>query len=266
MFDDGLTPECIPERIYAMICLVKNKKRILKNEAFELLEPIALNKNYGYSSIVLNAAIDLGLINKENECLFYVGNDNCVKSLNDFRKYCNSVLWNNENSLFYKMASAFIDSDYYFVNSNITDSSNISYIVKYTNNKNVDAKRILALRFWLSFLGFGYVFEAKIINFLPNMCVMLRDFIEISSIEKNKDYTIREFFEILSNKCGKICITPCMNEYRLSAAISNGLRTLHDNNEIVLKRILDSKEIWSLSKSDIHQLSNITHIMVKGVK
>lgn len=94
------------------------------------------------------------------------------------------------------------------------------------------------------------------------MCVAMRDFIALSSIERNKEYTIREFFNIIS-EVGKICITTCMKDLKLSAAISNALRTLHDSKEIELERLLDSKEVWSMIKSDVHMYTDITHIIVR---
>ena len=262
MFKDGVLPDFIPERIYDLICLT-SKKRVTSKEAAEFLEPLTLNNIHEYYQKVLNASIELGLIKKDDDYLCYIGGDECIKSLDCFRKYCNSVVWKDEESLFFKITSAFVESNYEFLKyDNITSPLVNVYIMKHTNDRNADVKRLRGHRFWLSFLGIGLIQERNEIYFLPNMCVAMRDFIALSSIERNKEYTIREFFNIIS-EVGKICITTCMKDLKLSAAISNALRTLHDSKEIELERLLDSKEVWSMIKSDVHMYTDITHIIVR---
>ena len=57
------------------------------------------------------------------------------------------------------------------------------------------------------------------------------------------------------------------NTLNLNFAFSNALRMMHDRGEIELKKNLDSKETWSMFKSDVHNFGNsVTHIVYKGIK
>jgi hypothetical protein len=265
MFIDGVLPEFIPERIYDLIRLVSTRE-ITITDAEEALEPLSLNKTYEYFNPVCNAAVELGLIKKENNNLIYIGDDSIIKSIDEFRKYCNSKIWKDENSSFYKITKAYIQSDYQFLNDDSILSPIVNaYIREKTNNdSNADVKRLRGHRFWLSFLGLGYIQELNtVIYFLPNMYVALKDFMELSSLEKNKEYSIAEFLDEIS-KVSNIWRSGKESTLQLSAALSCALRTLHDKHEITLKRNLDSKEVWRMTRSETHTFTEITHLIIGG--
>ena len=265
MFKDGVTPEFIPERIFDLIRLVATKP-ISNKDAAELLEPLSLNNIREYYNMVVKAAIEMRLISKENDILTYVGSEQTLKSLSDFRKYCNSIIWKDENSLFYKITASFIKSDYkLFEYDSILSPSANTYIMNEVNDRNADVKRLRGHRFWLSFLGLGYIQEGTSIYFLPNMYVALKDFISLCNFDANKEYTISEFLGRISD-ISRIWMSSENSKLKLSAAMSSALRTMHDRREIELKRILDSKEVWSMTKSDVHTFTEITHIKLKGGK
>lgn len=265
MFKDGARPEFIPERIFDLIRLVSSKE-VTFRDAEELLEPLALNKNYEYFNLVCNASIELGLINKIDNKLIYVGDERITKSLEAFRKYCNSVIWKDEESTFFKISKAYIQSNFDFLNEDSILSPVVNdNIRKNTNNDpNADVNRLRGHRFWMSFLGLGYIQEiGTSIYFLPNMYVALKDFIELLNFDKNREYSISEFLNEISNvsniwKSGK------ESALQLSAALSCALRTLHDKHEIKLKRNLDSKEVWRMTRSETHTFTEITHLIIGG--
>lgn len=268
MFKDGIRPESLPERIYAL-CKVVSEKKMTKKELANLFEPLSLNNNnQSYFNYVFNSAMELKLIDVENDIVVYLLDEKNIMDINKFRMYCNSILWDDSESLFYKMLCAFLNSnDKFFQYSTITSPNVISYIEKYCNHKNADSTHILGIRFWISFLGFGYIHEfGTKIQYIPNLYIALKDFIRLSNIEIGKEYSIEEFFNTI-NKITNIPFVDADKKFALNFATSTALRILHDKNEIEIVRRLDSKLVWNLFKSNVHQKGNeITHIIYKGVK
>ena len=133
-------------------------------------------------------------------------------------------------------------------------------------DNNADIKRMRGIRFWLEFLGLGYIQENQYIYFLPNMYIALKDFIKWSSLEKKREYSVREFVTIIQ-EVSNVAFEKMGNTLNLNFAFSNALRMMHDRGEIELKKNLDSKETWSMFKSDVHNFGNsVTHIVYKGIK
>ena len=125
---------------------------------------------------------------------------------------------------------------------------------------------MLGSRFWVSFLGFGYIQEGAAMFFLPNMHIALRDFCTMSDLEKNKEYSVKEFVEKIY-PYASVALQNAMDIKELNLAMSNALRQMHDEKEIVLKKNLDSKEKWRLFCDNTHEFTDeITHIVYKGVR
>lgn len=268
MFNNGITPEAIPERIYKFSKFVA-ENNLSKNELKDLFEPLCLNPNdRSYFKYVCDAAIELGLVKENNNIVVLNVDKKIVNDIDSFRMYCNSIIWKNTESLFYKITDAFLDSNDILLKYNTITSSNvISYIQHHTNSNIVDIKRIRGQRFWISFLGIGRIQEHNDnIYYLPNMYVALKDFIKLSNFKKNETYTFRKFME---NICNIACIgfDLIKSDNRICFALSNALRTMHDSKEIELLKIPDSLETFSLFNVDIHNISNdVTHVLYKGVK
>ncbi len=269
MFSKGVTPEFIPERIYHL-CKIVQDKPILDKELVNMMEPSSLNPGTKYYPLVRSSAIELGLIEKnDDDYISYISKKEYIENLDSFRKYCNSVVWKDNDSLFNKITIAFLNSnDSWLQYGSITSINVINEIRDFTKDSNADNKHILGHRFWMSFLGMGYIQERdKDIYFLPNMYVALKDFIILSNFEIGKEYSVREFAERIS-LVSKVAFGDNVdNSKKINLALSNALRTMYDKKEIDLKRNLDSKEEWDLYESDIHAFGNkLTHIIFKGVK
>ena len=267
MFKNGITPEAIPERVY-QLCKMISAKEISSEDLYNCLEPASINKDRSYYNIVKKFAIDLELIKeKEDKKLELIVDKKVVSSLDVFRTYCNSVIWKDRDSLFYKMTTAFLSAQADLLKYNsITDATVIQYIQTECNDANADIKKIRGIRFWLEFLGLGYIQEKSYIYFLPNMYIALKDFVRVLPLEKKREYTVREFIDLIKT-ISNIAFEKMGNNLSLNLAFSNALRLMHDKGEIELKRNLDSKETWSLFKSDIHSVGNsVTHIVYKGIK
>lgn len=267
MFQNGITPEAIPERVYQLCKMVALKESSIDN-IYDCLEPSSINKDRSYFRIVKTAAIDLEILRESSDkTLEFIVDKKVVTSLDNFRQYCNSAIWKDRDSLFYKMVVAFLSSDESLLKYNsITEPSVIQYIQTECNDSNADIKKIRGIRFWLEFLGLGYVQEKSYIYFLPNMYIALKDFMQNINFEKKREYSVREFIDLIKTVSNvafeKIGISKVLN-----FAFSNALRLMHDRKEIELKYNLDSAEVWDLYKSDVHKVGNkITHIVYKEIK
>lgn len=272
MFDNIIKTEPIPERVYEL-CKIVSKGDVEDKIVKERMEPKAINpqgnsqgSNY-YNSIREVCVQELKLITKEGEILSFVGDKKILKDIESFRKYCNSIVFNNKNSNFYKIAVCFLDSnDSWLKYTTLSNPMIRRDIEKKAKISSVDDRMMLGMRFWISFLGFGYIQESGSMYYLPNMHIALQDFCEFTEFEKNKEYTVSEFISMISNSAS-VALENAKETMRFNLAMSNALRQMHDSKEIVLKKALDSKETWELYPDETHEFTDkITHILYRGVK
>lgn len=268
MFNTNIKTEPIPERVYEL-CKMVSKCDIEDNVARERMEPSALNSSGTayYPSIREVCVQELKLIDKENNILKYVGDKKIIKNLDTFRIFCNSVVFKNTESTFYKIIESYLESnDSWLKYRTLTDVNIRREIQEKTQIKLVEEKMMLGSRFWLSFLGFGYIQEGNAMYFLPNMHIALQDYCELAELEKNKEYTVQEFIDVIY-EYASVALQGVKEKKEFNLAMSNALRQMHDHKEIVLKKNLDSKEKWKLFIDTAHEFTDeFTHIVYKGVK
>lgn len=270
MLKSAIKTESIPERVYELCKIVSNHD-ISESEVRNLMEPLELKPqkntiNY-YFGAYRDVALELELIDKEGDILRYIGNKKDVKDLDAFRRYCNGMLYKDTANRFYLILKAFLLSDVNWIGENITSPKIKKSIQEKTDLANIDDKELQGIRFWLAFLGFGYIQESgSVIVFLPNMYTALKDFCSFSDLEKNKTYMIGDFFRHI-NQWGHIAIEDIKEDRNINLALSNALRLMHDKGEIELIRASDSKEIWHLYEDKSHSIEReVTHIKYKGGK
>ena len=268
MFDNNIKTEPIPERVFEL-CKMVSKGDIDDNIARERMEPSGLNTSgtVYYPSIREVCVQELKLIEKENNILKYVGDKKILKNLDTFRIFCNSVVFKNTESNFYKIIWCFLESnDSWLKYKTLTDVNIRREIQEKAKIKLVEEKMMLGSRFWLSFLGFGYIQEGYAMYFLPNMHVALQDYCELAELEKNREYTVKEFIDEIY-EYASVALQSAEEKKVFNLAMSNALRQMHDRKEIVLKKNLDSKEKWKLFLDTTHEFTDeFTHIVYKGVK
>ena len=269
MFNISIKTEPIPERVYEL-CRMIAKGEIEDSVAKERMEPKGINTSNStyYPSIREVLIEDLYLVEKTSEgVLRFIGDKKILKSLETFRLYCNSVAFKNKETDFYQITQCFLESDEsWFKYKTLTESPLINEVQKYTGNNSIDDKMMRGSRFWIRFLGFGYIQEGFSMFFLPNMHVALQDFCELSRLEKNREYAVKEFVEAIY-EYASVALRRAEEKQEFNLAISNALREMHDNKEIILKNNLDSKEKWRLYKDNTHEFIDVfTHIVYKGVK
>lgn len=174
MFFSPIKKETIPERVLSISQIVADKGPIDEKDLNNILIPPELNiaKN-SYFGSVLDTAKELKLIdyNGENKIIF-TGNKDNIKSLTSFRLFCNSMVFNDSSSDFYKVISCFLEADDKWLSyGSVTTSTEVIRLINAETgipSLKLEKDVILGVRFWINFLGFGFFQEqAKI--FLPNM-------------------------------------------------------------------------------------------------
>lgn len=270
MFKDKIKPEATPERVYELCRIVASENSIPSTKLKEILEPAEFATNTVYYGTIKNAAIELGVIEGNNEITF-IQDKKIVRNIEEFRKYCNSVLFNDSTSEFYKLCSGFLEANGEWLHhDSITSDENARRVSEFSDFPVNDLKKtlILATRFWISFLGFGYISEipkVKIV-FIPNAYTALKDFIRLSNLEKGREYSMSEFIDALPSGIS-VATSIAKKDKTFNLAMSNALRQLHDMKEIQLKKNLDSAERWTLYNNNAHEIqSDVTHLVYEGVK
>lgn len=268
MFFSPIKTEPIPERVLSISQIVFDKAPIDEKELDSILIPVELNTaKTSYFRPVFDTAAELGLIGyDEDNKVIFTGNKNDIKSLKEFRMFCNSKVFSDPSTDFYKMISCFLKSnDEWLKYGSVTTSNEI--IRKINNETNIPSQKlekdvILGARFWINFLGFGY-FQENAKTFLPNMYTALKDFMTLGSLEKGREYSIEEFINNLHNGSA-VALKNARETLTFNLAMSNALRLLHDNKEVELKINLDSEKKWNLFPNEEHEFTlEITHIVIK---
>lgn len=268
MFFSPIKTEPIPERVLSISQIVADKDPIDQKELSNIFIPSDLNTAKGsYFSPVFETAKELELIGyNEEKKIVFTGNKEDIKSLTAFRLYCNSVVYKDRSSDFYKIISCFLEANDEWLNyGSVTTSAEVIRLINAETgipSLKLEKDVIPGVRFWIIFLGFGF-FQEQAKVFLPNMYTALKDFIVLGSIEKGKEYSIDEFLDNLHSS-SSVALKNARTSQTLNLAMSNALRLLHDNKEIELKKHLDSEKIWHLFPNEEHEFtSDITHIIIK---
>lgn len=257
MFKTIMETESIPERVYAL-CKIVEKAPISNQELKEKMEPSFLKQKTVYFPKYRNTAEELGLISISDNMVSISVDKDVLTSYDTFRKYVNSILYKYQNGDFYKVTKAYFELE----NTIFEGEQNISAMSTMLGkkvNSNIDAKSMRGWRFWVSFLGFGYLQD---MFFIPNADRFIHDVIELSNFDKGVKYSFGEFMSK---------ITPHINilhqdnnaQKVINYGMSCGLRTLHDKGIITLEHILDQEDIWSLYTLKAHSIvSTVTNITI----
>lgn len=259
--------EAIPERVFVLCELVKNKS-ISEEDAREYFEPKALGGS-SYFPMVRDAASQnqLGLIQVADKKLSLAVDKSVVASLETMRRYIISHIGVIKNSLFYETSQAYFDlNEKVYQYSSVTEQALIEALQKGISRRlGVDDMR--AWRFWAAYLGFGHLARANNqtqMNFLPNLYRYLQAAVDQAGLEKNKEYRIDDFMNIIQSTCN-IARKDGGKSKRLNMAMSYGLRMMHDYGEIQLRYQLDNKNLWYLYPSELHAIqSPVSHVTIRG--
>ena len=259
MFEDRMKTSAIPERVYAL-CLVIKNKAMQENDLRELLEPSGLGGSTKYFGTVRDAAQQLGLISvKEGEVSLAVDTKS-IASYEALRAYIIENIDLISDSLFLKVSKAYLAlNEAIFKYKAVSEASLVEYISK-SIGVPVYEDDMRAWRFWASFLGLGQLHDMIL---LPNMHQYLKTMLTVTKLKKGQEYSFTEFIAAI-RPYAEIGLADLEDDRKLNMAFSNGLRALHDEGVIQLSHKLDSGDIWFLYEAELHAIkSTVTHVAVR---
>lgn len=257
MFQEKMVTPAIPERVYTL-CKIVEKKPMSNSELKEKLEPDYLNNTSSYYADYRNAAEELKLISVSDNMISLNVEPSVIKTTAHMRKYINGMLGEFSKGQFYQVTKAYfeLDSNVLKAEKNV---ANMAPLMSQKTNRPVDAMSMRAWRFWISYLGMGYLHDMFII---PNADVFIKDVIEIVGFEKNRRYSFGEFIRRILPYC-KIIMDSNPSNRSINYGVSNAFRSLHDAGYLKLEHILDQDDIWNLYPLKAHTISStVTNITI----
>lgn len=255
MFREKMVTPAIPERVFTL-CKIVEKRAISSSDLKAKMEPDYLKQVSSYFSDYRTAAEELKLITMSDNIISLAVDSSVIKTTASMRKYINSILSEFQNGQFYQVTKAYFEMD-----SNVLNGEkslvDLAPIMSKQLNRPVDAMAMRAWRFWVSYLGFGYLHD---MFFIPNAAEFLKDIIAMAELEKGRRYSFGDFMTQI-RPYSEIIINQDPANRLLNYGVSNGLRTLHDTEFIKLEHILDQEDIWNLYPLKEHQISGtVTNI------
>jgi hypothetical protein len=263
MFTGNMVTEAIPTRVFALYRIANSKKDISRNEVMSLMEPDGIREGKSsYYNVVLKAAMELNLVQTDNNLIIPLVPKEKLQDIDDFRAYVISKLNNFSDEQFYKCTNAImnLNEKIYSYNS-ISDNDMLNFLSNKAEQQ-INPPMARGLRFWLQFLGFGYMQDFV---FLPNAYVFVKNVICMMDLEKKQTYKMDDFMGRFT-KYGGILSDNMTPDKHINLAFSNALRELHDNNEIELVYGSDAENRWTLFPSAVAFDKQIDSIVYKGVK
>lgn len=258
MFKEKMVTPAIPERVYTL-CKMIESKPISLSELKGKMEPDYLNQNSSYFNDYRTVAEELGLINVYDNMAELAVAPSVIKSMSEMRKYINGRLEEYQNGPFYQVTKAYFSLNREVLHSKMKNISEMAPLINPLINGSVDAVALRAWRFWVSYLGFGYLQD---MFFIPNASVFLCDVINTAEFEKDRRYSFGEFISRILPYSG-IVMDSSLTNRQMGYGVSNGLRTLHDAGIIKLEHILDQEDIWNLDPLNAHSISTtVTNITI----
>lgn len=257
MFNDKMATPAIPERVYAL-CKIVEKRPISQSELKDKMEPDFLNQSSSYFTDYRSAAEELKLITISDNMVALAVEPTVIKTTASMRQYINGILEEFQSGQFYQVTKA-----YFELNSEVLSGeknvASLAPMLSQRINRPVDAMAMRAWRFWVSYLGLGYMQDMFMI---PNAGIFLQDVISNAGFEKGRRYSFGEFMSRIL-PFSKMVVDSAPANRQINYGVSNGLRSLHDAGVIKLEHILDQEDIWNLYPLKAHVISStVTNITI----
>ncbi len=258
MFRDKMVTPATPERVFTLCKIVEKDARPV-SDVREKMEPSALSgDSQVYFPDYRTAAEELGLIANSDQMLSLAVEREHISSISAMRQYINTKLREFPDGQFYKVTQAYFSLDA-AVLSGDKSLANLGPQMTQLTGMQVDAMAMRAWRFWITFLGFGYLHD---MFFIPNANIFIYDILQHLKLEKGMTYSFSDFIDLIS-PYAQIIIGSDTSNHHINYGLSNALRTLHDSSVIRLEHILDSSDIWNLYPLKAHPLSGtVTNITI----
>lgn len=244
----------IPERVFLLYQIIRKKGSMQSKDLQSMFVPDLTVKS-DYFGSVRECALELKLIHISNDRISLNPDIPSLETIQEFRKYVNSILSQFSEGYFYRVTQAVLQVDVSDLLQVKTTASWVEKMKEWTGLKDeIDTKQINAWRFWFSFLGFGIVYD-KNLSVFPNPAPFIEDLIIDSDLKEKQSYSITEMMNQFGSK-GEILFGASTHS-QFGQVASLGLRSLHDQKLIKLSHLPDSEENWTLASLPAHPLGNV---------
>lgn len=263
-FNDRLQGGETPQRVYVLCKMAKHKK-LDKERLKNFLVPSALNSDQKLFNTIYNFAAKGELLSEDsidNKVIVNLTDDE-LESMDSFRKAINTRVFTKPELMFCRFTAWYIARGNK-VYSETSDNLVAAFDKEINVGRNLNlynATNIVAWKNWATYLGFGFIHGS---NLIPNTVIRIQDCLEDDTkLERGNLIRFGAFMNWLSETCseldhGKISMDNSGNgeltDNHLSVGVSDGLRSLHDSGKIKLIYVRDSDDIWSLTKSELHDI------------
>ena len=263
MFGNRMQTSAIPERVYAL-CREIASRPMDESDLKNLLEPQNLGGKTPYFGTVRTAAEQLQLITTKENTISLAVDKEVVKSMDNMRRYINTHLESLSEGLFYRVTQGYLDKGNEVLK--YTSVSKMADTMSHMLGEKVTEDDMRAWRFWMAFLGFGYLHDSQAGAagiLLPNVSTFLRDVIDVMAIKKKTEFSIDDFVSKIMPYAG-VALHYAAETKSFNYAFSNALRMLNEIGFIKIEHRQDAKEIWSLYQYDGQDIETITHVTIGG--
>lgn len=257
IFEERLRPETTPQRVYTL-CKLVNYNKFTKDQLKNFIQPEKLNTNQSNFNLVYNFALRGALIKEDHDGFIVLNIDEkYLENNNKFRKKLSEIIFSNENSMFYRYTSWYLEQNERIFKYTSSKEMQRHLVGEFINIREVD---LLGWRFWASYLGIGFLHKGFII---PNTYTRIKDSIENDdTLTKNETMPFGDFIVWLQRKC--LEFKQGIKGNNVSLGVSSGLRALHDEGLIKMNYISDAIDVWHLFRVDTHEIpENVTEIVIE---
>jgi hypothetical protein len=261
MFTQLMRVEPIPERVYALCCLVA-RSAMARDQLRQMLEPDWLEKQPSNFALTYEAARELDLVSEIDEKVRLNVEADVFQDFRHFRRFAAHQAFRDTNSLFFRYTAWYLNqNDRYFYYTNVDEMA--SKLGSEFESDKIDDIALRGWRFWASFLGEGVLHNLFLI---PNMFVRIHDALLMDKEHSNpfprsEKVPFGQFVSWLRVNCQEA--VHHLKSHDLCLGLSSGLRMLNDRDMIHLENNPDSAENWNLYEMPTHRIPGyVTDITV----
>ena len=257
MFDKGeFRKEATPRRVFAFLKLIEYKDRMYtKEEVIDIIQPKNLNNDQNAVSKVIKFCLDEKFVKLSIDDKLELNiNKEYIRNEVEFRKYVNSVLYENaDKSIFVALNKEILS-----FSSDIYEISGFSNIAEHIKSMKVNEEIILAWRFWAAYLGYGFILGSQ---FVTNPYIRINDILEIYFKDSiSTQMKLGDFISKLVRYSPEFSMA--IDKFEINTNITIALETLSRLNIIKLSKIPDATENFALRKENTSTI--VTHIEYLG--
>ena len=254
---DHMRPEPTPERVYAIIQYLLRKEHAKRDELYQwFCRPHPNEDMMDIFNPTIEVCKELGILREEESEMRILVSPEIIDTIDNFRYYTAQVVFKRPSGLFYNTTQAYMDKS-----SQVRHAVNLDEIYRLLRGYNSVTEHltdndIKGWRFWLAFLGLGYLSGSQQNIIIPNAyrrvreCFLRRRFTtDVLSID--------DFLDVLDAECPELKITH--NETTISSVLAIALISLEGIGAIELLSVPDAKK-WVMTSDTMDGTRAVSHM------